>query len=285
MREDRGMRPRKDGVPKIILTITDGLSDNPKNTKLQADRIRKREFNMISVGVGEADLTELFVISSTPNDQYYVDDFGKILDIINDITVTTCQQPALIEEETDIVSKVEKDVYKYFKYPVPTSVSSNQTVLDEFTIVMEQVAGSSELYYSFEEKNPKSESDYIKDSDPPGEKDENFYEDPEQGRSKPSAIKHRSVEVVQTLPVVYGEPLETRYYLIKNPNASETLYFSLIGKEEENEVQVHVYNRTVPDPNPSTTPGTTTPSSASSLVASQFYKLVCATLLILLLRR
>lgn len=89
--------------------------------------------------------------------------------------------------------------------------------------------------------------------------------------------KNTPAEIVQTFPV-NGKTLETRYYLIKNPNASEILYFSLKGKEEENEVQVHVYNRTVPDPNPPIT------GSATILVGSQLYKLVCATFLMLLLR-
>jgi hypothetical protein len=70
---------------------------------------------MISVGVGEADLLELNTLASTENDQYYVTDFSQIFDIIKELTLTTCQQPAFIEEETDIVSKVERDVYKYFR--------------------------------------------------------------------------------------------------------------------------------------------------------------------------
>jgi hypothetical protein len=52
MREDRGMRPLREGIPKVVLTITDGESDNPTLTKIQANKLKRREFNMISVGVG-----------------------------------------------------------------------------------------------------------------------------------------------------------------------------------------------------------------------------------------
>ncbi len=52
-------------------------------TLAQAERIKRKEFNIISIGVGDVDLDELFEMSSTSDDQYYVENFDKILDIIN----------------------------------------------------------------------------------------------------------------------------------------------------------------------------------------------------------
>ncbi len=45
MKEENGMRPRKEGIPKVVLTITDGLSDNPAETSYQARLICLRAYN------------------------------------------------------------------------------------------------------------------------------------------------------------------------------------------------------------------------------------------------
>ena len=110
--------------------------------------------------------------------------------------------------------------------------------------IIQQVCGSTELFYSFEEKNPKSGEDYVRDEDRPGEKDENFGGDKVLKRR---ARRTRRMEMFGQMDGQFTEdndeemPVDvavSKYYLIQNPNASVTLYFSLIGKEEENQVQV-----------------------------------------------
>ena len=170
------MRPITDGIPKIILTITDGKSNEPRETKLRADELKRREFNMISVGVGKTSITELLVLSSTANDQYYVNQFDNILKILNDITRKTCQQPIPIKEEKKISIRVEKDSYKYFKYSLtPLNILNSTSYPDEVTIELKEFTGSSDLFTSFEDQNPKSNDDYVDIK--PTNREENFYED------------------------------------------------------------------------------------------------------------
>lgn len=174
------MRPLGGDIPKIVITITDGESDSPIRTKAEANKIKQREVNMISVGVGESvNIEELFAISSTANDQYYVDDYDKIMSIITSITVKACQQPVALEQEKEVLTKVEKNTYKYFKYPlVPIEArSGNRTYQKEFTITMLEFKGDSKLQFSFDEENPKDTDDYGNESDNAKEADVNFYED------------------------------------------------------------------------------------------------------------
>ena len=47
------MRPKKDGIPKVVLTITDGFT-NPEfkpSLKPAVDQLKSREFNLIAVGI------------------------------------------------------------------------------------------------------------------------------------------------------------------------------------------------------------------------------------------
>ncbi len=57
-----------------------------------------------------------------------------------------------------------------------------------------------------------------------------------------------------------SEVQKSKFYTISNPTGSDTLYFSLVGLEEENSVQVLVYNRTtvVNETTTVTTPSVTT---------------------------
>jgi uncharacterized protein YegL len=52
LQESRGMRPVSSGIPKVVMVITDGLSNNKTETLFQAQRIKNRGFSIISVGIG-----------------------------------------------------------------------------------------------------------------------------------------------------------------------------------------------------------------------------------------
>ena len=203
---------------------------------------------MVSVGVGDSSKTELEVLSTTSGNLYYVDNFDKILTIINEISRTACYQSAEIDEEVKLKTTVEKDVYKYFKYrlnPVQSldDPSENATVLREFSIGLEEIKGAAELHYSFQDNNPKSDSDFVKD-DVKSDRDENFIDDIEALRVRRSF--GRLVEDSNSdNETVVGN---MKYYLIENPDLNSTLYFSLKGLEENNEIKVQVFNRTINTP-------------------------------------
>ena len=55
------MRNRSAGLPRVVITLTDGLSNREKNqTKVEADRLKIREINMISIGIGKGKSDNFF---------------------------------------------------------------------------------------------------------------------------------------------------------------------------------------------------------------------------------
>lgn len=92
LQEVNGMRKVFGGPPKVIVTITDGESSDPASTLIEIERIKRREFvNMISVGIGyEINMSELIALASTPDDQYYVNDFNALASILEGILIPKC---------------------------------------------------------------------------------------------------------------------------------------------------------------------------------------------------
>ncbi len=149
---------------------------------------------------------------------------------------------------------MEKDTYKYFKYPLElteqnsaTSLrNQNVSYLENFTIELKEFSGASKLFFSFDEKNPKSDSDFLKANDKP-ERDENFYDD---SISIVKYLKDFQREETESLPTTESNNLtliakNSKYYQVKRGNNSSILYLSVKGFETENMFQVYVYNRTV----------------------------------------
>ena len=84
---------------------------------------KSRGSSVLTAGVGfdGVNITELLAMSSTPSDQYLIDDFYQISVFLNTLTKSTCQQPAKARAETGIKADVVKDSYRYFKYSIGLS--------------------------------------------------------------------------------------------------------------------------------------------------------------------
>jgi len=237
LNESFGMRPLKEGVPKVVMVITDGVSNYPKQTLIEAQKIKDRGFNIISVGIGNTNINELNGIATSKSDVYYVSDFNKVLQIISSLSRTACQQPAEIPSKIEIVSKVEKDSYKYFRLPLTTNNATYNQTLNEFTFELKILSGSTELYYSFEDENPKSESDYLKDDTNPDQTDSNFID------SLFSLKNKRGLKSIITSQKSTDD-FKTKLYPVRKPDngQNDLVYFSVKGlNDEENNFQVYIY--------------------------------------------
>jgi len=219
------------GVPKIVIVITDGASNDYKQTIAQAKRIKDRGINIVSIGIGNLSEKELIDMASSPNDVYKVEDFDKVLLILTSISRTACLQPAVVTEEKEIKSTVEQNTYKYFKFSLEqknpnSSLNQNLTYFDKFTIELEIINGETNLFYSFTDENPKSDQDYIQ-NEPQKEPDMNFIEKNFLSKS------------------VISDGSNKKYFQVKRPKNETLLYFGVKGYKEKNEFQIYVYNRTV----------------------------------------
>ena len=72
LQESLGMRPERSGVPKIVIVLTDGESNDYTLTINEAKRIKNRGINIISIGVGNLKEQELIDMATSLNDVYKV---------------------------------------------------------------------------------------------------------------------------------------------------------------------------------------------------------------------
>ena len=227
--ERKGMRPLEEGVPKIVLVITDGVSDDTVETLKQAKKIKERGISMISIGIGkEVNMKELKELATIPNNQYLVENFDSVLKIINSISTKTCKQPAQAGIEIPISSRVDKDSFKYFELSLTNQTSgfkNSFTMPKNFTIELKQLNGSAELFYSFDEKYPKSKEDYISNF-------ENLNATEKKWTEKFKLNKKSNKKV-------------SKFYNVNSAlsNLSKTLYISVKGFDYRNEFQIFVHDK------------------------------------------
>jgi len=87
--EECGVR---DGVPKVLIVLTDGKNNVEGVLGPAADRMKKVHGRIMAVGVGpDVDQEELERIAMDKNHVYNVDDYDHILDNINTLLKDTCE--------------------------------------------------------------------------------------------------------------------------------------------------------------------------------------------------
>jgi len=66
-----GARPSEEGIPRIAIVVTDGMSNSPPATIAAANTIHANNILAYAVGVGDSiDMDELNAIASDPSSQY-----------------------------------------------------------------------------------------------------------------------------------------------------------------------------------------------------------------------
>ena len=66
-----------EGIPRVVILLTDGRSNNPTLTAQAAARVHNENIEVYSVGIGEGiDETELHIIASDPSYVYLITDFS-----------------------------------------------------------------------------------------------------------------------------------------------------------------------------------------------------------------
>ena len=223
-------------MPKIVIVITDGESDNNTATLSEAKKLKDRGFNIVSIGIGNLKEQELIDMASSPNDVFKVEDFDKVLFILSSVSLSACQQPAIITEEKEIKSDVAKNSYKYFKY-------SLEEKPDNFTIEVTDLKGETEFYYSFEDENPKSPDDFIKqNTTQTDEIDMNFIEKnlitKDISNFEPKNVA-RASEKKKTILIT--RPLDI---------STDFLFIGVKGIMQTNEFQFQIYDKFVVEAEP-----------------------------------
>lgn len=187
-----------------------------KITLSEAARIKDRGFTIVSVGISsgtseEARIKELLEISSSYNDNFYVDNSDGLMQILPSLAKLVCQKSVQILQQQNVLGSVGKNGYKYFRVLLGESIGIGA----RFTVELALVKGRSELYHSFSDENPKSGVNYIQGS---------------------RIVNMSDLNV------------EKKYYDVERPGEkpNEVLFFSVLGlSESENEFRVYVYDKVV----------------------------------------
>lgn len=87
--ERRGLRPKADDLPRILVVLTDGKSHDDVNST-PAKTVRDNEITIYAVGVAGYDLEQLKEIA--PSDQHVItlDSFSKLDVFVSTITSSAC---------------------------------------------------------------------------------------------------------------------------------------------------------------------------------------------------
>lgn len=236
MQEYRGMRNENLGIPRIIMVITDGESNDKTLTFNNSQIIKNRGINIISVGIGNLNPKELNDIASSKSDVYKVEDFDKIVLILASLSRTVCLKPAKISPEQSISSLVTKNTYKYFKLSL---MKNNMTYLNKFSIELNTLSGKTDLVYSFIDENPKFDSDYIQLTNKPSSNSGNFIEKP-----KSVSISKQSSQLVKDKATTGNN---ANYFQVTRPSTgqNEILYIGIKGYSDVNRFQVYVHDKVV----------------------------------------
>ena len=120
-REDRGMRPDVDGIPRILIVLTDGRSSG--NLRVPAQNVRDKNIVIYAIGIAGYNLPQLIEIASSKSHVYTLDTFTDLETFISTLTSSTCYEPSQTSLNMKIKTTVAKDSYQYFSYKV--GVSSN----------------------------------------------------------------------------------------------------------------------------------------------------------------
>ncbi|XP_067056552.1 uncharacterized protein [Acropora muricata] len=149
--EERGLRPKADGLPRILVVLTDGESYD--NVSTPAKNLTDNEITIYAVGVAFYDLEQLKEIA--PSDQHVItlDSFSKLDAFVSTITSSACYEPRASGNNETITTNVEKGSFKYFSYKV--SPKKN------LEVIVDDLVGSTMLYASRTTPHPyKYDHDY-----------------------------------------------------------------------------------------------------------------------------
>jgi putative chitinase len=150
----QGMRPESQGIPKVLILLTDGQSNGNIKPIPVASRLKSLGITIVTVGVGSnLDYTELNGIASS-NRVYLLSNFQTLINSFDDIIQTASSSPALIPSQTSRLS-VDKDQTSFFKVSLKSALGNSSSVKpSRMRVSVNSILGSVDLFTSFDDQTP-----------------------------------------------------------------------------------------------------------------------------------
>ena len=117
--EARGLRPEVDGLPRILIVLTDGEATD--SVSIPAQNVRDENIVVYAIGIASYNLDQLKKIASSETHIYTLSTFSDLEKFISTITSSTCYEPRPVSLNETIITNVAKDAYQYFTYNVKPS--------------------------------------------------------------------------------------------------------------------------------------------------------------------
>jgi uncharacterized protein YegL len=283
--EERGLRPEVDGVPRILIVLTDGVASD--DVSLPAKNVRDENIVIYTIGIGEYNLEQLKEIASSESHVYTLSTFTELEKFISTLTSSTCYEPRPASLNETIITDVEKDTYQYFSYKVKESSNLEISVVD--------LSGSTLVYVS--RTNPH-----------PSKFDNDFSFDLSQQKTKILIIPARPIPDTRRKRSTDDDDERTRQIYVSVTSDTESAQFKIEANEcnplncteGTNEMPTtqppttHLSTTTTATPSATATttatkptatatPTTTTPKSSARVVIAIKFVVVCFAMLITLL--
>ena len=117
--EAQGLRPEVDGIPRILIVLTDGEATD--SISIPAQNVRDKNIVVYAIGIANYNLDQLKKIASSESHIYTLSTFSDLEKFISTITSSTCYEPRPVSLNETIITNVVKDEYQYFTYNVKPS--------------------------------------------------------------------------------------------------------------------------------------------------------------------
>ena len=128
--EARGLRPEVDGLPRILIVLTDGRSHD--SVSIPAQNLRDENIVVYAIGIANYNLHQLNNIASSASHVHTLSTFSDLEKFITTITSSTCYEPRPVSLNETIETKVDAEAYQYFTYKANPSSNLEINVVDTF---------------------------------------------------------------------------------------------------------------------------------------------------------
>ena len=146
--EERGLRPEVNGVPRILIVLTDGISGDDVSNP--AKNVRDENVVIYGIGIGSYNLKQLQEIASSESHVHTLVTFTELDKFISTLTSSTCYEPRPTSLNEAIKTDVEKDRYLYFSFKVNSTLNLELEIVDINGITSVYVSRANPHPYKFD---------------------------------------------------------------------------------------------------------------------------------------
>eukprot|EP00117_Sycon_ciliatum_P011161 scpid2447/ scgid12756/ Protocadherin Fat 4; Cadherin family member 14; FAT tumor suppressor homolog 4; Fat-like cadherin protein FAT-J len=148
--KSNGVRPLSEGVPRVLILMTDGRANVGVRPGIPAEALKRSGINIFVIGVGSRlNISELQNISSRPlsDHLYQLERFDDYAALVNRMRSVSCDEPADVPPGQNTTTEVPEDGYKYFQAKCAGLSGS-------VVVTIHNIVGNTHVFASTTIKNP-----------------------------------------------------------------------------------------------------------------------------------